>query len=167
MDSAVAGLIGAAVGAVSGFAGTLLTSWISLTKEREQSKRNTRIEKDQWLRDRLQEIYGNCLYYLSKVLMASDISIDQGKAVAILSKEHQRNLFLDYSDAQRWLAMLLVYHPSRGSSEYSMLCHHIEQFSSNQIPNLAAVTPLRDMIINLAAGDTRLHNDFFSISKKR
>ena len=59
MDSAVAGLIGAAVGAVSGFAGTLLTSWISLTKEREQSKRNTRIEKDQWLRDRLQEIYGN------------------------------------------------------------------------------------------------------------
>ena len=49
--------------------------------------------------------------------MASDISIDQGKAVAILSKEHQRNLFLDYSDAQRWLAMLLVYHPSRGSSQ--------------------------------------------------
>lgn len=36
MDSAVAGLIGAVVGASTGFASTLLSNWLNLKKERAQ-----------------------------------------------------------------------------------------------------------------------------------
>lgn len=156
MDSAVAGLIGAGIGASTGFISTLLSSWLSLRRERDQWERSVSAERDKWLRDNLQEIYGNCLYYLSRVLMGSEITVESGKPFAVTRIEHQRELFLDYSEAQKWLGLLLVYHHSPGSSEYAMLSHHISIFSREQVPNLTSVPQLRQTIISLASKDLRL-----------
>ena len=104
MDSAIAGLIGGVIGAAAGLVGSLSTSWLALKKEREQALRNKEIEQEKWLRERLQETYVNCIDYLSRISKASEIYLaESGELSAILSKEHQRELFLDYSEAQKWL----------------------------------------------------------------
>jgi gas vesicle protein len=156
MDSAIAGLFGGVIGAVAGLVGSLSTSWLTLKKEREQALRNKEIEKEKWLRERLQESYVNCIDYLSRISKASEIYIESGKLSAILSKEHQRELFLDYSEAQKWLGMLLVYHPARESEHYYDLCREITRFSDGQLPNLGSAKHLRSCIIDLAARDARL-----------
>jgi gas vesicle protein len=99
MDSAIAGLIGGVIGAVTGLVGSLSTSWLTVKKEREQSLRNREAEQEKWLRERLQETYSNCIDYLSRISRASEISVESGQISAILAKEHQRELFSDYSEA--------------------------------------------------------------------
>jgi gas vesicle protein len=157
MDSAIAGLIGGVIGAAAGLVGSLSTSWLALKKEREQALRNKEIEQEKWLRERLQETYVNCIDYLSRISKASEIYLaESGELSAILSKEHQRELFLDYSETQKWLGMLLVYHPARGSERYYDLCQAITSFSAGQLPNLNSAKQLRSSIIDLAARDARL-----------
>jgi len=156
MDSAIAGLIGGVIGAATGLVGSLSTSWLTVRKEREQSMRNREAEQEKWLRERLQETYSNCIDYLSRISRASEISIESGQLSATLAKEHQRELFSDYSEAQKWLGMLLVYHPARESNHYEDLYQAITKFSSNQVPNFAFAKQLRATIIDLAASDVRL-----------
>ena len=108
------------------------------------------------MRDKLQETYGNCLDYLSRMLRASEVTVEGGKLGAVMRTEHQREFFLDYSEAQKWLGLLLVYHPHKGSSEYSMLSHQISIFSNDRVPNLDSIPHLKRMIIDLAAKDLRL-----------
>ncbi|MGB3788981.1 MAG: hypothetical protein WA949_13300 [Phormidesmis sp.] len=158
MDSATAGLIGAAIGASTGLASTLLTNWLGLKKEKEQWKRNIESEHERWLRENLQDVYGNCLYSLSRLLAASEITIEAGKLGAVLSKEHQREFFLDYSEAQKWLGLLLIYHPSKGSGNYSASSHQIATFSNARVPQIDSVQHLRGAVINLASKDIRLHS---------
>jgi hypothetical protein len=156
MDSGVAGLIGAVIGAASGFLGSLLTSWLTLKKEKEQWLRNKELEQEIWLRDRLQEIYSNCIDYLSRISKASEVSLESGRILPLLSIEHQRELFLDYSEAQKWLGILLVSHPARESNYYDALYQLITSFSNSRVPNLDEANQLRATIINLAARDVRL-----------
>lgn len=88
--------------------------------------------------------------------MASEVTVEGGKLGAVMRTEHQREFFLDYSEAQKWLGLLLVYHPHKGSSEYSMLSHQISIFSNDRVPNLDSIPHLKRMIIDLAAKDLRL-----------
>lgn len=165
MDAATAGLIGTAIGAVTGFAGTILTGQYNLEKERHQWHRTIEQERQKWQRDNIQEIYSNCLYYLARILMASEVMVDSfGQQVPIRKEEHHREFFSDYSEAQRWLEMLLIHHPFRTAQnppfpitpEYNALCTQIHQFSGLQMPNLNLVKPLRVSIVNLAARDPRV-----------
>jgi gas vesicle protein len=160
MDSAIAGLIGGAIGAATGLIGSLSTSWLSLKKEREQSLRNKEVEQEKWVRERSQEAYSNCIDYLSRISRASEISIESGQPSVILAKEHQRELFSDYSESQKWLGMLLIYYPHKEEDPmrggYSTLCQEIMEFSSGQVPNFDLAKQLREKIIDLASTDVRL-----------
>lgn len=155
MDSAIAGLIGAFIGACFGLLGSLLTSWLTLKKEREQWLKDKEVEQEKWLRDKLQEIYSNCIDYLSKISRASEISSD---GTPYIKQEHLRETFSDYSDAQKCLGILLIYHPDRRRNHYENLYQAITDFSNNQLPHLRGQHhQLRETIIELAATDIRIH----------
>lgn len=96
MDSAVAGLIGAGIGAVAGMTGTLLSQLL-------QSRR----ENKKWLITRKEDAYSNTLRYLLKVLnRRSKIT---AKGVAVLSQEDMPDWFTDLSEAQSWITSLTIY----------------------------------------------------------
>ncbi|MEM9451515.1 MAG: hypothetical protein AAGA75_23695 [Cyanobacteria bacterium P01_E01_bin.6] len=155
MDSAIAGLIGAFIGAFFGLLGSLLTNWLTLKKEREQWSKDKEVEQAKWLRDKLQEIYSNCIDYLSKVSRGSEISSD---GTPYLKQEHVRETFSDFSEAQKWLGILLIYHPDRQSNHYENLYQAITDFSSNPMSHLSGKHhQLRETIIELVATDTRIH----------
>ena len=96
MDSAVAGLIGAGIGAVAGITGTFLAQIL-------QSRREHR----KWILSRKEDAYSNSLRYLLKALnRRSKITVE---GVAVLSKEDMPEWFTDLSEAQAWITSLTIY----------------------------------------------------------
>ena len=120
MDPAIAGLIGAGIGAIASLLGSLLSNWLLIKKEREQWLLDKQADEDTWLRERLQEIYSNCIDFLSRINRRSELAAKEGKLEAILVTEHQRELFSDFSEAQKWLGLLVVYHPSNTRDDFPL-----------------------------------------------
>ena len=57
--AAICSLFGVLIGALVGFVG----QWYSMRKQREHWEREHHAEQEKWLRDKLQEIYSNSIYY--------------------------------------------------------------------------------------------------------
>jgi hypothetical protein len=153
MDPALIGLLGAIIGASASLLGTILSNRATAKKEQQLWELNRQKEQDQWTREKLQEIYSNCLSSLAKLFRQSEILAD-GRVV--LSKEHQRELFNDYSDAQKWVNLLLVYYPRKGTNDFSTLVRLVNEFSSYALPNLQKAKELQAYIIAIAGSDPRL-----------
>lgn len=134
MDTALIGLAGAIIGATASLLGTILSNRATAQKEQRLWELNRQKEQEQWTREKLQEIYSNALSSLAKLFRQSEILAD-GKVM--LSKEHQRELFNDYSDAQKWLSLLLVYYPRKGTADFSKLVLLINEFSFFTLPKSA------------------------------
>jgi hypothetical protein len=159
MDSAIAGLIGAGIGAIAGLLGSVLSNWLLVRKDEERWLRERQSEHDKWLRERLQETYSNSIDYLSRLFRRSEIT---AKAEVILAQEHQRELFTDYSEAQKWLGLLVIYYPTHHadgtpiSGDYENFLRAVGEFSMSEMPNLQKAKELRSLIIAMAATDDRL-----------
>lgn len=96
MDTAIAGLIGAGIGAAAGMTGTLLAQIL-------QSRREHR----KWLLSKKEDAYSNSLRYLLKALnRRTKITAD---GIAILSKEDMPEWFADLGEAQSWITSLTIY----------------------------------------------------------
>ena len=96
MDTAIAGLIGASIGAAAGMTGTLLAQIL-------QSRREHR----KWLLSKKEDAYSNSLRYLLKALnRRSKITAD---GIAILSKEDMPEWFADLGETQSWITSLTIY----------------------------------------------------------
>ncbi|MCB1824404.1 MAG: hypothetical protein H6974_15560 [Gammaproteobacteria bacterium] len=96
IDPAVAGLIGAGIGAIAGMSGTLMGQIL-------QSKR----ENKKWLLSRKEDAYSNSLRYLLKALnKRSKLTAD---GIAVLAKEDMPEWFSDLSEAQAWITSLTIY----------------------------------------------------------
>ena len=77
MDAAIAGLIGAAIGAVARMAGTLITAILQAKQE------HTR-----WIGDKRVEAYSNTVRYLVKALnKRSSIVIEGGTLTSVMGKD--------------------------------------------------------------------------------
>ena len=167
MDPAIAGLFGAGIGALASLLGALLSNWLLMSKQREQWLLDKQAEQEKWLRERLQEIYSNCIDSLARLNRRSKMTAE---GEAVLSQEHQRELFDDYSAAQKWLSMLVVYHPSNTRDDIPLtndlrgFAKAVGDFSMKEMPDLHKAKELRSLVIALAALDVRLQPP---VSEKR
>src|SRR5437588_6497837 len=96
MDSTVAALIGAAIGALAAITSVFITS----TLQAKQERRN-------WLRDRKQEAYANSIKYIVRVLNKRSIITAEGSTV--LGKDAQKEWFDDMSEVLTWMTNLSIY----------------------------------------------------------
>jgi hypothetical protein len=95
MDAAIAGLVGAGIGALAGIVGTLITNYLQIIQEQKK-----------WLRDKRTECYSNTIRYLLRVHnKRSAISSEGG---AIMAKDVQKEWFDDLSEVIAWLSSLSV-----------------------------------------------------------
>lgn len=120
------GLFGVLIGSLIGLLSPLITAKADMMKwEREQLSK-----RDEWLRNRLEEIYGNCIEKLSN------------------SKE-------DYTEARKWLSILLIYHQDRNSDDFYELYDRVMSLDTEpQIKH--KFKELSSNIIEMAAVDSRL-----------
>jgi tetratricopeptide (TPR) repeat protein len=126
LDPAFIGLLGVLLGGLLGLLTPLITAKIDEAKwEREQASK-----RDEWLRNRLEEIYSNCIEKLS-------ISND------------------DDSKAQRWLRILLIYHQDRNSDDYYELYDQVMNLDTGHQLKYK-FKELGSNIVEMAAVDPRL-----------
>jgi tetratricopeptide (TPR) repeat protein len=140
---ALVGFFGAAVGALASLGGTYLSNSAAIKKEREQWNRRHEADLDAWQRDKLQEVYINCISSLSKI---------EQKEESVFKNPNET---IDYSDLIMWLNILLIYQKNRNSSEYRNLYNRVLEIESKGFAGSAAGN-LRADIIEMAAMDQRL-----------
>lgn len=96
MDATVAGLIGAAIGALAAIASAFVTSSLQARQEHRT-----------WLRDRKQEAYANSERYIVRVLNKRSKITAQG--LTVLGEDVVKEWFDDMSEAEIWLTALSIY----------------------------------------------------------
>ncbi|MEH2212085.1 hypothetical protein [Nostoc sp.] len=150
-------LIAVIVGTISAFVAgvsALTTTVITIRSQRDR-------ERQQWVREKLQEIYSNCIS-----------SIEASCAFGLYNPEELLN-------ATKWLNILLIYHSNKYNKEFLSLPEEINLFSIQQWSALLikynimgielhnnapssgefyiAAKGLQSRIIKLASVDKRLH----------
>jgi len=161
LDAGIAGLYGAAIGAAGVIIGSVISNWFNIQKEKEQWIRDKDAKLNDWQRDKLEDIYGNCINSLSKLFRRSEITAEVG---AIIKKEHVRDLFDDYTDAQKWLSLLLIHYPSEfltpsshsNTLDFNNFKDKVSDFSMKGIPDMGKARELLELVIELAKSDPRL-----------
>jgi hypothetical protein len=119
--------------------------------QKDQWLRDMRAEKERWLRDKLQEIYSNCVYYLGAnfhVYIPDDL---KGESKVEYHKLDFERAKLDneyYAELQKWVNLLLVYHPFKGTPDYQAF---IEKVRERKLRTAD--------VIELASKDPRLQID--------
>ena len=96
MSSAIAGLIGAAIGASAGIVGAFLTQHLQAKAERTK-----------WLRTKREEAYSNTLRFLLKTLNRRSNLTAEG--IAYVGKDVIKEWFDDIVEAQIWANYLTIY----------------------------------------------------------
>jgi hypothetical protein len=148
MDPSVAGLVGVGIGAVVGFLSSLLSNWFTTRREREQRRHEQQAEQVKWLRDRLQEIYGNSLYYASHSNLQAHIEDKQMGSVSDAERARLRIEAMKLDDEinrerHKWFNMLLIYPPYRDTAEYDAFQAKLRErkLTDDDIMELAADDP--------------------------
>ncbi|MBD2248667.1 hypothetical protein [Nostoc sp. FACHB-888] len=147
--------LGIIVGTISAFVGSLsalVTTIITIRSQRDR-------EREQWVREKLQEIYSNCIGSLT-ILHANTSMNPQ-----------------EFAEAVRWLNILLIYYSKKYNKGFLNLPEEVALFSSRDWSSLfknynnmgldikasfhgeyfAATEGLLNRIIKLASEDKRLH----------
>jgi hypothetical protein len=110
MDAAIAGLVGAAIGAVAGMAGTLITSYLQAKQEHTK-----------WIRDKRVEAYSNTIRYLVRALnKRSSLSLESGAIISVMGKDVIKEWFDDLSEILVWLSAVSIY---CSKSQQSKIAH--------------------------------------------
>ena len=139
LDSRTLGLLGAdIIGACATLLGTLFSNLFQLLREQLQWNKQQEIERQKWIRDKLQEIYSNCIFYITAYIEPNNSTV-----------------FEDWAKAKKWLNILLVYSPDRSTTKFEILCAEIENFCSSL--DIEQAKRLRNRIIEIAATAPRLH----------
>jgi hypothetical protein len=150
MDPSISGLLGVAIGALI----SLLTNWLTNQEQQKQWLRAQKAEQEKWLRDKLHEIYNNCIQYSSgsPAVYPGGAGVQKGSIpdvdyanliIEYLKQENQYKL-----EKQKWLDLLTIYHPDRGSPAFE-----------DYLVTLRDGKLGRSDIIELAARDPRVQLD--------
>jgi hypothetical protein len=153
MDAAIAGLIGAGIGAVAGLAGSLISHALS-----------TRLQHRVWLRDKRNEAYAGTLRYLGRVLRKrSKISAEAG---AILGADAVKEWFDDLNEAQTWMSSVSIYCSEAYRKTVSEAAQSLDE-AINSLLNAGAraaggktsvltdIDRIHDVILDIARKDMR------------
>ena len=111
MDAALAGLIGAGIGALAGLAGSLISA-------RAQDRR----ERENFLRQRKADAYGQAVAHLFRAAARRSHLTSEGGP--ILSKEDQAAWFLDIADALNSLTAVIAFVGSGFRNELIEVLQH-------------------------------------------
>lgn len=129
MDAALAGLIGAGIGALAGIAGAMLTYVLQ-----------TRLEREKWLRDRRVEVYTNAIRYLIRI--SNKRSILTAEGVTVLGQDAMKEWFDEISEARSWLTSLLTYCSERERPGLSAAIGHLNEAAADFLTSGASSTEL-------------------------
>jgi hypothetical protein len=157
MDSAIAALFGASIGASAGVVGVLLTNWLQI-----------RAEHQRWIRDKKSEAYSNTLQHLYRLTAKRSRLLANG--VSVLSLEHQKEWLDDYIATVESLSLLAIFasdefqaniedHAVKIRTEFEALLRSPNN-TNNEILDvskfLELTENLEDELINAAQRDLRL-----------
>jgi ABC-type multidrug transport system fused ATPase/permease subunit len=104
-------LIGIIIGTFSTVIGSILALITTIITNRSQRHR----EREQWTREKVQEIYSNSIASLT--ILSANHSL-----LSLLSKE--------FANALKWLNILLIYQPQKYKEEFVTLPEEVNLFSS-------------------------------------
>jgi hypothetical protein len=136
MDSAVAGLIGAVIGASAGITGTLISTYIQTKQERLE-----------WLRDKRVESYSNTIRYLTRALnKRSIISIESGTPMTVMGQDIIKEWFDDLSESLVWLSSLSIYCSENQQKEIISAFRVVEQAVSDLVTSNSHPSNLQKVI---------------------
>jgi len=139
-------IIATSMGSVISLLGSFITTWVMNRQERERWRNEKQGQADLWLRGQLQEVYSNALEQLSR--LAYSAKAEPGTPL------HDRAID-DFTAAQKWLGLLLVYHPRKTNEEFSALTKQLKEFIGDEWPDPKKVHALRVAVIGMAAYDER------------
>ena len=149
------GSTGPLLGVIIGASVTLLVTLLSVWKDHLQSQRALQADKEKWLRDRLHEIYSNCLYYSkSKGIgghgwIGPDDRKEKGFEYGKVMIDQSR-LELQYqSERLKWFNLLAIHHPFRGTPEYEAF---VQKIGKDELQT--------EDVVSLASRDPRLKIDY-------
>lgn len=151
MDPSVAGLIGVGIGAIASLLGALISNWLLVRSQKEQWLREIKAEKERWLRERLQEIYENCIYYAgasSHIYIPDNLQKESNIEYQKLEFERLKLQNAFSAERQKWLNLLLTYHPFKETADYRDFVEKIREHKIRPID-----------VIELASSDPRLRFD--------
>lgn len=149
MDST---LLAVLIGALASIPGTLLTHWFTSRKEDKRWKRQQETEQRKLARDEersrkqhLQELYQNCIYFLS--LLVTDEATEQ------IAKMAQDDRLRVYHDAQRWLTLLSLHQQKTYYVGGPTFHYYLKQFTEHSTGSAAK---LREEVLKLVMDDIEL-----------
>jgi hypothetical protein len=150
MDAAIAGLIGAGIGALVGLTSSLVGHVV-----------NAHLQHRAWLRDRRNEAYAATLRYLGRVTRKRSKIL--GEAGPILGEDAVKEWFDDINEAQTWLSTLSIY----CSDEYRkplMKANAVLDETINTVLNhgMAIIKGKRNTIDEIA----KIHDSVLDIARK-
>jgi hypothetical protein len=145
INTAVIAFLGTLVGAVASFAGTAVSNWFMLRKERESRRDQQRSEFEKWRRELLQNTLLSAasqidLYVTRWLPHQKDLGRAQNDPELVrLSSEVKRNI----------LALLMVF-PEKSVPEYIQLGDHARKANYTAIVLEDEAWAIRQLLISLA-----------------
>lgn len=149
------GTINVLIGSGIVLIGQLINNGFQVWKERFQWHKQQELERQRWERDKLLEIYTNCISKITAYLRSGrSVPPDPmlpAPATPFGSNAIAYNLEL-HGQAEAWLTLLLIYHPARQSAQYREFEAQVK--SLDQTPT--ELGQLLDKVVALARTDARL-----------
>jgi hypothetical protein len=149
MNSAIAGLIGAAIGAGAGLAGTFITQYLQIRAQRQQTLLHRSTEREQALRVKREEAYKKTLQRLIRVRdrRMSDLKLYPttgaepdpngilvGEFVLVGDVTRFREeAFDDIVGARLWLTSAIAYCSPKARSQLLEAMNALETFATNTL----------------------------------
>lgn len=134
--------------------GVLITNVFQFWRDRFQWQKQQKLERERWERDKLLEIYSNCIssitaYLQSRRSVTSDSRLPEpynryGGAIAYNSGL--------YGQAEASLTLLLIYHPAKETQEYIDFENELKALDKTP----EKLRQLLDKVVVLARTDSRL-----------
>ncbi len=143
-------LIGSGIGSGTTVLGVLITNGFQIWRDRSQWQKQQELERKRWERDKLLEIYTNCISSITAYLQ-SERFVTPDPSDIFCNGRIAYDLGL-YGQAKSAMLLLLICHPAKETQEYTDFEKEVKAL--NQTP--AQLRQLLDKIVVLASTDSRL-----------
>lgn len=147
-------LIGSGTTVLGTLLGVLITNGFQIWRDRSQWQKQQELERKRWERDKLLEIYTNCISSITAYLQSGRPSAPDPTS-PFPTGLYGSGIVYDsglYGQAEAWLTLLLIYHPAKETQEYTDFEKEVKAL--DQSP--AQLRQLLDKIVVLARTDSRL-----------
>lgn len=142
------------IGSIITLLGVLITNVFQFLRERSQWQKQQELERKRWERDKLLEIYSNCISSITAYLQ-SRRSVTSHSTLPEPYKRYSGAIVYDsklYGQAEAWLTLLLIYHPAKETQEYTDFENEFKALERDT----KKLRQLLERVVALARTDSRL-----------